>query len=146
MVTGSCLCRAVRFEVEPQGIVASVACQCDNCRKVSGSQFGVYLQVREAAFRLVAGTEHIATYESSPGNQRAFCGVCGSVAPIRTHYGAVRVPAGAFDEDPGIEPGVLIFSGRKKSWCDAGLAERRFDDTGPSEMWRDMVMRLHGTR
>ena len=146
MVRGSCLCGAVAFELDPAGVVASVGCYCANCRKVSGSEGGVYLQVRRAEFRWTAGDPDIATYESSPGNLRGFCRKCGCVAPIATAYGAVRVPAGALDEDPGVTPTVTLFAPRRARWCDPGAAEVRFDETGPPQFWGEMIMRLHAPR
>ena len=72
MVEGSCLCGAVSFEVDEAGIVLVVGCFCSNCRKVSGSQHGLYLQVRRGGFRWLAGEDEVAAYESSPGNRRGF--------------------------------------------------------------------------
>jgi hypothetical protein len=144
MAKGSCLCGAVAFEFDDAGVVESVACYCTNCRKVSGSQYGVYLQVRIASFRWVSGEDRVVGYESSPGNTRGFCGTCGSVAPLRTSYGAVRVPGGALDDDPGVAPGVVLFSGSKVRWCRADEPQHTFPDTGPPEFWAGVVGRLFG--
>jgi len=144
VVKGSCLCGSIAFELDPAGIVASVGCYCANCRKVSGAEGGVYLQVKRGAFRWTAGEEGVGAYESSPGNQRGFCRHCGCVAPIATAYGAVRVPAGALDEDPKLEASVTIFAASRAPWCDPGVGALRYDDVGPPDYWRQMVMRLHG--
>jgi hypothetical protein len=144
MARGSCLCGAIRFEFDDAGIVQSLGCYCTNCRKVSGSEFGVYLQVRRASFRWLSGETSVTAYESSPGNERGFCGVCGSVAPITTSYGAVRVPGGALDDDPGVAPDVFLFGASKASWCAAGPTARVFADAGPPEFWNDVVRRLYG--
>ena len=144
MTKGSCLCGAVQFELGEAGVVASVGCYCANCRKVSGSQFGVYLQVRPASFRWVSGQAEVATYESSPGNRRGFCRRCGSVAPVATSYGAMRVPAGALDDALAHRPDAILFAKQKPAWCgpDEG-ADRTFDDAGPPEFWRDVIVRLY---
>ena len=144
MLRGSCLCGAVAFEFDDEGVVLTVGCFCTNCRKVSGSQYGVYLQVRVGSFRWVSGEDHVVAYESSPGNKRGFCRTCGSIAPLRTAYGAVRVPGGALDDDPGVVPEVILFSGSKARWCTAEEARQTFPDTGPPEFWRDVVRRLLG--
>lgn len=146
MPRGSCLCGAITFELDAAGVVLAVGCFCTNCRKVSGSQYGVYLQVRVDSFRWVSGAEHVATYESSPGNQRGFCRTCGSVAPVRTSYGAVRVPGGALDEDPGVAPEVVLFSASKAGWCTLDAAQQTFTDAGPGEFWSGVVRRLLGGR
>jgi hypothetical protein len=146
MARGSCLCGAVAFEFDDAGVAASIACYCASCRKVSGSQYGVYLQVRRDSFRWVSGEDRIAAYESSPGNTRAFCRTCGSIVPCRTTYGAVRVPGGALDDDPGVAPGVTLFSRSKVGWCRADAAAETFPDAGPAEFWGGIVRRLHGGR
>lgn len=62
MAKGSCLCDAVAFEIDDRGMVLSVGCFCRNCRKVSGSQCGVYLQVRRDSFRRVSGEDETVAY------------------------------------------------------------------------------------
>ena len=142
MVKGSCLCGAIAFEIDPAGVVISVGCYCTNCRKVSGTQYGVYLQVKGGSFRWIRGAEHVAAYESSPGNKRAFCKTCGSIVPIQTAYGAVRVPGGALDEDPGIVPEVILFAKSKADWCTASAAKQTFDDAGPQAFWGNVIGKL----
>jgi hypothetical protein len=132
------------FEVDEAGIAAVVACYCVNCRKVSGAQFGVYLQVRGDGFRWLSGEDKVETFESSPGNLRGHCRTCGCVAPIKTFYGAVRVPGGALDENPGLAPDVAIYERSKAGWCGAEVATQRFEDTGPPDFWRGMVARIVG--
>jgi len=144
MSRGSCLCGAVTFEFDADGIVASVGCFCTNCRKVSGSQYGVYLQVRHAHFRWLSGQDKVVAFESTPGNKRAFCGVCGCVAPSVTNYGAVRVPGGALDDDPQHPPDVLIYTRSRAPWCAIDRTGDAFSDAGPPEFWSTIVRRLYG--
>ena len=143
MITGSCLCKAVQFELDEAGIAASVGCHCANCRKVSGSQYGVYLQVRPRSFRWISGQDEVARYQSSPGNDRGFCRKCGSVAPLATAYGAIRVPGGALDADPGRGPDVVLFTRARAPWCGLDGAEQQFEDSGPPEFWQGMIARLY---
>jgi hypothetical protein len=142
MTRGSCLCGAIGFEIDAAGIVVSVACCCTNCRKLAGSQYGVYLQVRPSSFRWLCGADQTVTYESSPGNQRAFCRTCGAIAPIQTAYGAVRVPGGALDDDPGVAPEVLLYTNGRADWCSIDAVRERFVDSGPAEFWGDVIRRL----
>lgn len=144
MVRGSCLCGKIRFEVDTAGVVIVVGCYCAYCRKVSGSQFGVYLQVKRDSFRWLSGEDLVADYESSPGNKRGFCRICGSIAPIDTSYGAVRVPGGALDDDPGIVPEVMLYEQSKAGWCTADQPRQTFPDTGPAELWAGVVRKLYG--
>ena len=146
MAKGSCLCGAIAFEFENDGIVLSVGCFCTNCRKVSGSLYGVYLQIKPASFHWVSGEEQAIAYESSPGNKRAFCGKCGSVAPIATSYGAIRVPGGALDDDPGVVPDVILFERSKADWCTVDEGRQTFPDAGPPEFWGRALSKLYAGR
>ena len=142
MILGSCLCGAVVFELDPAGGVLTTQCYCVNCRKVSGSQHGVYLQVKPQNFRWLAGDDNVCLYESSPGNKRAFCRTCGCVVPVATNYGAVRVPGGALDADPGFKPTAVLYSNSRANWCANDAPEHSFSDAGPHDFWRQALMRL----
>lgn len=146
VIAGSCLCGAIAFEIDPTGIVLSVGCFCTNCRKVSGSQHGIYLQVRRDSFVWISGEDHVAKFESSPGNSRGFCKTCGCVAPVATTYGAIRVPGGGLDQDPGVTPGVVLFKASKAGWCGTDEAEHVFNDQGPPEFWGGIVRELLSPR
>jgi hypothetical protein len=143
VIKGSCLCGAIGFEVDAPGIALALGCYCVNCRKVSGGEGGVYLQVRRDSFRWLCGEDLVQTFESSPGNKRGFCCVCGCVAPVETFYGAVRVPGGALDADPGVPLSINLFTGSKAAWCDLARAPQAFEDGGPPEFWRTAMAKLH---
>ena len=53
-VTGGCLCGAVRYAYDGE-VGAAGYCHCADCRKVSGSAFGVSVRVTAAGFSIVAG-------------------------------------------------------------------------------------------
>ena len=146
MAKGSCLCGSISFEFDDGGIVLAVGCYCTNCRKVSGSQYGVYYQVQPQSFRWLSGEDQVATYQSSPGNDRGFCRSCGCVAPVKTAYGAVRVPGGALDEDPGVAPDAVLFAASNARWCSLDAARHRFADAGPPDFWRSVVTQLYARR
>ena len=77
MLTGSCLCGRVTYEVDGKlGVVTY--CHCDVCQKAQGGAFVVAAPARRKYFRLVTGADAIADYESSPGKHRHFCRYCGT--------------------------------------------------------------------
>src|SRR5262249_6449655 len=103
MIKGSCACGGITFEVEK--VLALTTCHCSICRKLSGSAVGAYRHVAKKDFRLVSGEELMTNYESTPGSTRKFCKVCGSTAPGQAPYlPTVSIPAGLFDNDPGVKP------------------------------------------
>jgi hypothetical protein len=75
MKTGSCLCGAVKYEVENLRDV--LACHCEQCRKQTGS-YMMATAAADADFKLIE-ERGLKWYRSSPTAQRGFCGECGSV-------------------------------------------------------------------
>lgn len=74
MITGSCLCGSIRYQISGQpGPVWG--CHCKECRKSSG-HFGAASQVDRQDIRVEGSPRW---YESTPGvARRGFCGTCGS--------------------------------------------------------------------
>jgi len=99
MAKASCLCGGIRYEVT--GELGPVAlCHCGMCRKASGSAFAANASVARDGFRLTHGAELVQRYESSPGNWRCFCRVCGTpvFSEKRDAPETVRVRLGLFDD------------------------------------------------
>lgn len=116
MLTGSCLCGAIRYEVST--IAGQVGhCHCSMCRKAHGAAFGTYATVAWVDFCLVDGEDRLASYESSPGVTRTFCKTCGSTLQFipadRPNFG---LAIGTLDSDPGIEPTYQIWVRDKAPW------------------------------
>ena len=76
MIHGSCLCGAVRLEVQEPLERAPEACHCTQCRKQTGSYL-IAVNVRRSALK-VLGADAVAWYQSSAKVERGFCRVCGS--------------------------------------------------------------------
>jgi len=117
MIEGSCLCSGIKFEIDEEYIYMVNHCHCSNCRKITGAAHGTFVQVPGRHFRWRAGHELVSTFESSPGNHRAFCKICGSKVPqSRDWKKLVGVPAGSLDGDPHLSPGLNVFTGSKAPW------------------------------
>jgi hypothetical protein len=116
MASGTCLCGALRYEVDgPFG--AMMHCHCSMCRKQHGTAFATYVVAPLQGFRWQAGEDQVVRYQSSARGSRAFCRVCGSVAPgALPAMGIVFVPAGNLSGDLGIKPQRHIFVGSKAPW------------------------------
>lgn len=117
VMTGSCLCGAVRYEVN--GELGPIAfCHCVMCRKASGTAFATNASVERSAFRLLSGAEMVQRYESSPGRWRCFCRTCGSplfkeATEMPDH---VRIRLGSLDDDPGARPALHFAVDFKAPW------------------------------
>jgi hypothetical protein len=105
MLKGSCLCRAVTFEVDGE-LEGADACHCTMCRKTSG-HFFASTNVARAALRVQGD---VAWYPSSKDVRRGFCKTCGSTLfwdPIAKDYRSIAM--GAFDGPTNAKLHVHIF-------------------------------------
>jgi hypothetical protein len=113
---GSCLCRAVSYEVDRLGSV--VNCHCSMCRKATGAAFRTRAAVSADAFRWLSGEDRVSRYESSPGEFRTFCRVCGSTLPtfFRDRPQEIGLPLGTLDDDPGVRASAHVYATSKAPW------------------------------
>ncbi|HEX3695471.1 MAG TPA: GFA family protein [Polyangia bacterium] len=117
MVNGSCLCGGIKYQVD--GAIGEVVnCHCSMCRKATGAAFRTRGAVAAPAFRWVTGEELLSKYESSPGQTRTFCRVCGAtlVTFFRDHPDQLGLPLGTLDDDPGVRPSAHVFVASNALW------------------------------
>ncbi len=116
MLEGSCLCGAIRYEIDGDLLLMG-HCHCSMCRKAHGAAFGTYATVPWENFRMLAGEDQVVAYESSPGVKRTFCGTCGSTLQFipqdRPNFG---LAVGTLDTDPGMKPTYQIWTKDKAPW------------------------------
>lgn len=115
----SCLCQGIAFQIH--GAVRDMLfCHCAMCRKAHGSAFRARGRVRTADLEWVRGETLARFYESSPGEFRGFCSVCGS--NLFTRFSArpqeLGLALGILDDDPGSRPTCHVFVGSKAPWYD----------------------------
>ena len=117
MLRGSCLCGGVRYEITGP-LTGALNCHCSMCRKAHGAAFRSRARVRAADFRWIQSEDLVSYYESSPGNHRGFCRVCGS--PLLSRFvrdaSSYGLPLGALDDDPGVKPKLHVFVAYKAPW------------------------------
>ncbi|BAC50823.1 blr5558 [Bradyrhizobium diazoefficiens USDA 110] len=118
MLTGSCLCGAVAYEVDAEP-APFVHCHCQTCRKTHGSAFSSVMPVPRAAFRWVRGDELLAAFESSPGKFRRFCTRCGShIMAERIAQPNVLLRMGCLDTPVAGPARAHIWRSDAASWYD----------------------------
>jgi hypothetical protein len=121
MITGSCLCGAVRYEIDKAAGPFEL-CHCRRCRKLSGSAFTSGLGVMLEDFRFIHGEELITVYEAPilrapPAYRSAFCSRCGSQVPCPLPGQKwFEIPAGSLDDDPELRPDKHIFVEFNAPW------------------------------
>lgn len=114
---GSCLCGGIKYRINGR-LFDAMNCHCSMCRKAQGSAFRSRAAVKTEHFEWVAGEDLITFYESSPGNHRGFCRVCGS--PILSKFDAypdyLGLPLGPLDDDPQVRPKRHVHVASKAPW------------------------------
>jgi hypothetical protein len=114
VIHGTCLCGAVRLEIQEPLERSPEACHCSQCRKQTGS-FLIAVNVRRTAL-YVEGKESVAWYQSSEKVQRGFCKVCGSTLfwnPIIEGYEWTGVALGCIDTPLSLRISKHTFVGDK---------------------------------
>lgn len=113
---GSCLCGAVRFEV--QGALASPsACHCTRCRKHTG-HYEAGTDVPRSAVT-VTGEDKVTWFPSSGKVRRGFCSICGSSLFFDiTHVDRIGISMGVFDTPTHTALSMHIFVADKGDYYD----------------------------
>src|SRR5436309_6474086 len=77
MLTGSCHCGAIQYEITGE-VYGFKHCHCHTCRKIHGTVFGSSALTSAQGFTMTSGEAALERYECSPGKSRCFCKHCGS--------------------------------------------------------------------
>jgi len=120
MLTGSCLCGAIRYTIDAD-VKELRACHCKNCQKQSGAQGTVNAVLPSSAFRLTQGKPKRFSGVADSGRtlHRYFCGDCGAgvYSQRETNPEMVVVRAGMFDDPPEMKITAHIWTGSKRPWA-----------------------------
>ena len=120
MLTGSCLCGAIRYSIDAE-VKELRACHCKNCQKVSGAQGTVNAILPSSALKITNGKpkRYTAVADSGRTLHRYFCAECGT--PIYSQREAnpemVVVRAGSFDNPPDMKITANIWTGSARPWA-----------------------------
>ncbi|HZR34444.1 MAG TPA: GFA family protein [Nevskia sp.] len=114
---GSCLCGAVRFEVD--GVFERFyLCHCGHCRKDTGSAHAANLFSPNAVLRWLGGEDKVTRFDL-PGTRhsRSFCSICGSALPgLQMDGQLLVVPAGSLDCEVVLKPDAHLFMASRANW------------------------------
>jgi hypothetical protein len=118
--SGSCLCGAVRFEIEGE-FERFYLCHCEHCRKDTGSAHAANLFSSTAAVKWISGDSNVRQFNlPATRHGKSFCCTCGSALPNVQMNGALLVvPAGSLDSKVLLRPDAHIFTSSRASWDDA---------------------------
>lgn len=124
MITGSCLCGAIKFNITNVG--ARIAhCHCNMCQKFHGAAFSTFAEVDKQDFNLTKGEGFISEYIAENKTVRSFCSNCGASLFFESQYNrqdhSIEVALAAFDHVDvahQIKPDAHIFTESKAQWLD----------------------------
>ena len=125
---GSCLCGAVRFEIDGQ-FQQFYLCHCEHCRKDTGSAHAANLFSSSAVLTWTSGTDRLRRFDL-PGTRhgKSFCATCGSALPTEQLNGTLLVvPVGSLDDPLGLKPTAHIFVASRAAWDDGFAGTPRLD-------------------
>jgi hypothetical protein len=115
ILTGGCLCGAVRFTAAPRHHEFT-ACHCGMCRRWSA---GPYFAVYCGGTVNIEDTSHLGIYRSSQWAERGFCKQCGTALFYRlVDKEFWEVSAEAFDDRSDFRFAAQIFIEEKPSYYD----------------------------
>ena len=116
MLTGSCLCGAVAFQISKTP-TRTVACHCGQCRRQSGHLWAA-TPVPSADLKF-SETGGLAWYAASDFAKRGFCKTCGSSLFWKHNdEDEYSVSLGSLHEPTGIRLQEHIFANHKGDYYD----------------------------
>jgi hypothetical protein len=118
-ITGGCLCRAVRYRISAEPIIARM-CWCRDCQYFATGNASVNVCFSSKAI-VVEGalTDYRSVADSGNVMHRRFCPRCGtqmfSEAESRPHLIFVR--AGTLDDSIHVKPAMSIWTSSAPAWA-----------------------------
>jgi len=115
MISGSCLCGKVTYEISGQ-VGDIVHCHCQTCRKAHGAAFSSVATVKDNDFN-VSSKDPLSCFESSKGKNRYFCINCGThIYAKREGTEHIILRLGSLDNDPESKEISHIWVSQKATW------------------------------
>lgn len=132
-IQGGCACGAVRYECAADPFV-SYACHCTDCRRRTGSAFGIFVHVPSEAVRLTRGTLKTIMRTADSGNRITshFCGDCGSTLFIENaaRPRARTLVGGCLDDPDAFPLQANIWTSSALAWLPIDPNLENFDQGG----------------
>ncbi|MEN3111956.1 GFA family protein [Uliginosibacterium paludis] len=133
MLTGACLCGAVKYSTSAAPVISG-NCHCRDCQRSSGSAYAPVFFVPQGALSIRGEVRY---YQSTGGSglpvRRGFCPVCGSqlFALAELMPGLISVRAGTLDDTRQYQSGVEIFVSQAAVWDHIPDEALKFDTLPP---------------
>ena len=128
MLTGGCLCGAVRYEATGQPF-HETNCHCSMCRRAAGAPFVTWFSVPRSELRFVAGAP--TRFRSSEKGTRSFCSRCGTQLTFEHADFAdeIDVTTCSLDDPEALPPKDHTRASSRLSWVRLGDGLRQFAES-----------------
>lgn len=130
-LTGSCLCGAVKYRIQGEGLVF-YHCHCERCRKSSGTGHASNMRIGpHTSLEWLQGETLLKQYKVPEAARfyNNFCSQCGSPMPrVMPTIDAVVVPTGSLDDEPVLQPQSRIFWDSRAQWSCSDTELPRFSE------------------
>ncbi len=115
VLSGGCLCGAVRYEVRGAG-ANPCYCHCASCRRAVGAPGVPWVSFAHESFRVTRGT--LAEYRSSAAVLRGFCRDCGTSLTYRNERrpAEIDLTLATLDAAAQLAPQMHVWCGERLPW------------------------------
>ncbi|MEE2929841.1 MAG: GFA family protein [Pseudomonadota bacterium] len=117
MITGSCNCGGVAFEIDAE-TDSIYCCHCSICQKWSGARGVAVIVFPTSAFKWIKGGSLITHWKKPDADWESwFCSTCGSPLPGKNGEESMFAPAGLITSGgENLNVAHHIFVGSKAHW------------------------------
>ncbi|WP_430462772.1 GFA family protein [Thalassolituus sp. LLYu03] len=135
VLTGGCLCGAVRYRVDAE-LVDAGYCHCRQCQRSSGAPVLAWATIVQPGFVYTSGAPVV--FHSSVAAQREHCAACGTQLVFRPRQAAsaggratLDFTLASLDEPAALAPQYHIWTMSQIPWLAMGDSLSRHEDEGP---------------
>ncbi len=120
------MCGEVQFALNVDRI-SMYQCQCEECRKQSGTASSCGTVVKEAKFNWLSGENSVRAWEKESGFSSHFCSHCGSSTPNKFRNEPFYwVPVGSLDCQ-NVVTTANLFTCEKANWSNVDSGTNPYD-------------------
>ncbi len=121
MITGGCLCGALRYRAEGEPNLQGL-CHCRNCQRLTGAGHVGWMCFDEKTITVEGATRAYATTGGSGRTATRFsCPTCHSIVygTAEVMPGLINIYAGSLDDTSHFKPQMAIFTRSRPAWDDS---------------------------
>jgi hypothetical protein len=121
MITGGCLCGALRYRAEDEPNLQGL-CHCRTCQRLTGSSHVGWMCFAASAVTVEGATRACTTTGGSGRPATRFsCPTCHSIVygTAEVMPGLINIYAGSLDDTSQFKPQMAIFTRSRPAWDDS---------------------------